>query len=78
MVGKLKGFAAGLLVGMLLAPRAGRETRRRLMERLDDFFEMGSEELDALEEELAHEAGGSPRPPADPLPAEALPDDLGE
>lgn len=61
MIGKLKGFAAGLLVGFLVAPRAGRETRRLLMERLDEFFEMGSEELDALEEELAHhvdEPGG--------------------
>jgi hypothetical protein len=34
----LKYFTVGLLVGLLLAPRAGAETRRLLVERLSQFL----------------------------------------
>ena len=67
-MGKMKGFVAGLLVGLAFAPRAGRETRSMLAARLERFFEMGSEELDALEDELdeLRDAAASPAPASDP------------
>lgn len=53
MIGKLKAFAAGFLVGVFVAPRSGRASRQLLMERINEFFEMGSRQLDELEDELA-------------------------
>lgn len=57
MIGKIKGFMAGFLVGVFVAPRSGRASRRLLMERINEFFEMGSRQLDSLEEELAGRRG---------------------
>lgn len=58
MLGKVKALAAGFLVGLLIAPRSGRETRRLIMDWVNDFLEGGSRRLEDLEGELArHRAG---------------------
>lgn len=53
MIGKVKAFAAGFLLGVFIAPRSGSASRRLLMERINEFFQMGSQQLEALEDELA-------------------------
>ncbi|HUP20712.1 MAG TPA: hypothetical protein VM778_12265 [Gemmatimonadota bacterium] len=63
MIGKMKAFAGGLLLGLLVAPRAGRESRRRIADLVDRFFETGSSELDRLETELT---GADPADPEEP------------
>lgn len=62
MIGKVKAFAAGFLLGVFIAPRSGRASRRLLLERVNEFFEMGSRQLESLEDDLAgrravHRAG---------------------
>ena len=53
MVGKIKALAAGFVLGLLIAPRSGRESRRLIREWIEQFFETRSSALDELEEELA-------------------------
>jgi gas vesicle protein len=53
MIGRLKAFTTGFIAGILVAPRSGRASRRLLIERINEFFEMGTEYLEDLEEELA-------------------------
>ena len=53
MLGKLKALAAGFVVGLLVAPRAGRESRRLILDWINDFFESGTRRLETLEGELA-------------------------
>ncbi len=52
MIGRLKAFAIGFLIGVFAAPRSGRASRQLLMERLGEFFDEGSRRLEELEEEL--------------------------
>lgn len=58
MIGKVKAFAVGFLAGIFFAPRSGRASRRLLLERIDEFFEMGSRRLETLEDELSARRGG--------------------
>lgn len=53
MIGKLKAFAAGFVLGVFVAPRSGRASREMLLERISEFFDAGGERLDRLEAELA-------------------------
>ena len=53
MIGKMKAFAAGFLLGVLVAPRSGRASRQLLMDRLAEFFETGQRNFEELENELA-------------------------
>ena len=53
MMGKIKAFAAGLLVGVFIAPRSGRASRQLLMDTLAHFLETGQREFEDLEEDLA-------------------------
>jgi hypothetical protein len=53
MIGKIKAFGAGFLVGIFLAPRAGAASRRLLKDRLADFFESGERRFEELEDDLA-------------------------
>lgn len=53
MMGKLKAFAAGLLVGVFVAPRSGRASRQLLMDTLAHFLETGQREFEDLEDDLA-------------------------
>ena len=68
MIGRMKAFAAGVLLGLLFAPRSGRESRRRLADLVDRFFETGSNELDRLEEELGDEELANEELAEDELP----------
>ena len=52
MIGRLKAFAIGFLIGVFVAPRSGRASRQLLLERLGEFFDEGSRRLEELEEEL--------------------------
>ena len=57
------GFAAGLLIGLvigaagalMLAPRPGRETRRRLSRRLQSARHQIGQRLEDLEDTVRHE-----------------------
>ncbi|HEY7473166.1 MAG TPA: YtxH domain-containing protein [Gemmatimonadota bacterium] len=53
MIGKLKAFAAGFVVGVFVAPRSGKASRRLLMDRLAEFFEAGQRRFEELEDELS-------------------------
>ncbi len=53
MIGKMKAFAAGFLLGVFVAPRSGRASRQLLMDRLAEFFETGQRRFEELEDELA-------------------------
>jgi gas vesicle protein len=53
MLGKVKALAAGFIVGLFVAPRAGRESRKLILDWINDFFETGSQRLRALEGDLA-------------------------
>jgi gas vesicle protein len=53
MIGRMKAFAAGFLLGVFVAPRSGRASRQLLMDRLAEFFETGERQFEELEEELA-------------------------
>lgn len=52
MIGRIKAFLAGFLVGVFIAPRSGRASRDLLLERLAEFFEAGGRRLDDLEDQL--------------------------
>src|SRR5215218_7150940 len=61
----LLGGAAGILAGILLAPRSGRELRGSVMERAGEARERGRETLfeaqERMQERLAEAREGSPR-----------------
>jgi len=59
MLGKVKALAAGFVVGLLVAPRAGRESRQLILDWINDFFETGTRRLQVLEGELARRRGPS-------------------
>jgi gas vesicle protein len=52
MIGKIKALATGFIIGLLVAPRSGRDSRRLLVEWVEDFFATGTRRLRALEDEL--------------------------
>lgn len=52
MIGRIKAFGVGFLLGVLVAPRSGSASRRLLMDRLAEFLDGGREELEDLEDEL--------------------------
>ena len=52
MIGKIKALALGFVVGLLVAPRSGRDSRRLLVEWIEDFFATGSRRLRELEDQL--------------------------
>lgn len=54
MIGRLKALVAGFVVGIFVAPRSGRASRQLLMERINEFFELGSRRLEELEDEFLH------------------------
>ena len=61
----LLGGAAGILAGIFLAPRSGRELRGSIMERAGEARERGRETLfeaqERMQERLAEAREGSPR-----------------
>src|ERR687898_3188498 len=70
----LLGGAAGLLAGILLAPRSGRELRGSIRERAGEARERSRESLfeaqERMQERLSEVREGSGRPePASPPPA---------
>ncbi len=73
----LLGGAAGLLAGVLLAPRSGRELRGSLADRAGEARERGRESLFETREEMRERRAalleGRGRP-ADPVPQEAPPE----
>jgi hypothetical protein len=60
MIGRIKAFAAGFLIGILVAPRSGSASRRLLMERFAEFLDGGRREFEELEEELAERRSNGP------------------
>ena len=60
MMGKIKAFAAGLLVGLFVAPRSGRASRQLLMDTLAHFLETGQREFEDLEDDLAARRSNGP------------------
>lgn len=53
MIGKLKALVVGFTLGIFLAPRSGEASRRLLLDRIDEFFDLGNRRFEALEGELA-------------------------
>jgi hypothetical protein len=53
MIGRIKAFGAGLLLGIFVAPRSGAASRRLLGDRLAEFFESGQRRYEELEDDLA-------------------------
>lgn len=53
MIGKIKAFGAGFLLGIFVAPRSGAASRQLLMDRLAEFFESGQRNFEELEDDLA-------------------------
>ena len=53
MIGRIKAFGAGLLLGIFVAPRSGVASRQLLMDRLAEFFERGQRQFEELEDDLA-------------------------
>ncbi|MDX1661555.1 MAG: YtxH domain-containing protein [Gemmatimonadota bacterium] len=53
MIGKLKALIVGLVLGIFLAPRSGEASRRLLIERINEFFDMGDRRYERLEREMA-------------------------
>jgi YtxH-like protein len=79
----LLGGAAGILAGILLAPRSGKELRGSVMERAGEARERGRETLfeaqERMQERLSEAREGAPRRPettgsSGPLPEVATPD----
>lgn len=60
MIGRIKAFAAGFLIGVLVAPRSGSASRRLLMDRFAEFLDGGRREYEELEDELAGRRSGVP------------------
>ena len=61
MIGKMKAFAVGFLVGVFVAPRSGRASRQLFKERIAEFFETGQRRFEELEDELyARRRGNGP------------------
>lgn len=60
MMGKIKAFAAGLLVGVFVAPRSGRASLQLLMDTLAHFLETGQREFEDLEDDLADRRSNGP------------------
>jgi hypothetical protein len=60
MIGRIKAFAAGFLIGILVAPRSGSASRRLLMDRFAEFLDGGRREFEELEEELAVRRSNGP------------------
>lgn len=57
MIGRIKAFGAGFLLGIFVAPRAGAASRRLLADRLAEFFESGQRRYAELEDDLAERRG---------------------
>ena len=53
MIGKIKAFGAGFLLGIIVAPRTGAASRQLLMDRLAEFFASGQRRFEELEDDLA-------------------------
>lgn len=60
MIGRIKAFAAGFLIGILVAPRSGSASRRLLMDRFAEFLDGGRREYEELEDELAGRRSSGP------------------
>ena len=76
MIGRLKAFAVGFLIGVFVAPRSGRASRQLLLGRLGEFFDEGSRRLEELEEELVgHRRGRTASRTPEEYEPEPLPDE---
>src|SRR3712207_9445170 len=73
----LLGTAAGILAGILLAPRSGRELRGSVIERAGEARERGRETLfearERMQERLSEAREGVPPDPSGPRPEDAAP-----
>lgn len=54
VLGVIGGIAAGALLGVLFAPEKGRETRRKILSKSNDFAEELKDKYDTLLESITH------------------------
>lgn len=59
LLGILAGAAAGAILGILLAPDKGSETRRKLMQKGEDYADAMKDKFDELMDGVAEKIGGS-------------------
>lgn len=88
MIGRLKALLAGFALGVFLAPRSGRESRRLLREKIEELLDLREAGYERLEEEIAERrrghaaewpeeppSGAAPIPDAPPEPDVPPPED---
>lgn len=73
MVGRVKALVVGFVLGVFLAPRSGRESRRLLREKIEEFLALRDEGLERFEAEVSGRRGGFPGEEA--AEADAPPDE---
>ena len=54
VLGVIGGIAAGALLGVLFAPEKGKETRRKILSKSNDFAEELKDKYDTLLESITH------------------------
>lgn len=62
MIGKLKALVVGFVLGIFLAPRSGEASRRMLIDRIEEFLDIGDGKYERLESELAARRAERRRP----------------
>lgn len=59
LLGILAGAAAGAILGILLAPDKGSETRRKLMQKGEDYADALKDKFEELMDGVAEKVGGA-------------------
>lgn len=54
VLGVIGGIAAGALLGVLFAPEKGKETRRKILSKSNDFAEELKDKYNTLLESITH------------------------
>jgi gas vesicle protein len=58
LLGVLAGAAAGALVGILFAPDSGKETRKKIAKKSEDYVDVVKEKFNGLIDDLSKKMDG--------------------
>lgn len=59
-LGVIIGAAAGIIAGLLTAPKSGKETRQDIKKHAEEMKRTGTEKLDQLEDEVKRTVDKAP------------------